>query len=242
MKKITTLACLLFLLWVPIATAQADKEITVAAAAGYRKMVTEIADLCQQTQPLKINLSFGNLGQIIAQSRTSGLISVIIGDLVFFERANLDLSETQLIGHGKLVLAWRKGIDISQVGDLADNSIKRIAIPHTQNAIFGIAAKQYLQHIDMEKVLEDKLIVVTGVPQVSSYLVTGEVDAGFPNLTDTLGIADRIGGYMVIEEGYNTIPIVAAFLAEHKNTTGVQELKNCLADPKIAEIAKKHGL
>ncbi|QAR32922.1 molybdate ABC transporter substrate-binding protein [Geovibrio thiophilus] len=220
----------------------AADEVTVAAGAGYRKLVTEMAAYCEQKEGIKVNMSFGNLGQVIAQVKASGLIPVVIGDKNFFTRAKLEITEFQPIGKGKLVLAWRKGIDIASVDEIATDKIKRLAIPNTENAIYGIAGTQYMAGKGLTDKVKDKLLVVATVPQVNSYVATGEVDAGFSNLTDTMGIADKIGGYIEINEGYAEIPIVAAFLKESEGNAAALRLKNCLADAESAKIAKKHGL
>ena len=238
LKKFIVIAVILIM----SASAFAAEEVTVAAGAGYRKLVTEMAAYCEQKEGIKVNMSFGNLGQVIAQVRASGLIPVVIGDKNFFTRAKLEIADFQPIGKGKLVLAWKKGLDIKSVDEITSDKIKRIAIPNTEKAIYGIAGTEYLKNSGLADKVKDKLMVVATVPQVNSYVATGEVDAGFSNLTDTMGIADKIGGYIEINEGYTEIPIVAGFLKGNENDSAVAKLKSCLADSKSAEIAKKHGL
>lgn len=228
--------------FVMAAGAFAADEVTVAAGAGYRKLVTEMAAYCEKKEGIKVNMSFGNLGQVIAQVKASGLIPVVVGDKNFFTKAKLDISDFQPIGKGKLVLAWRKGIEIASADEIAADKIKRLAIPNTENAIYGIAGTQYLASSGLADKVKEKLVVVATVPQVNSYIAAGEVDAGFSNLTDTMGIADKIGGYIEINEGYAEIPIVAAFLKESEGSAAALRLKSCFADAESAKIAKKHGL
>jgi molybdenum ABC transporter molybdate-binding protein len=55
-----------------------------------------------------------------------------------------------------------------------------------------------------------KLTQVATVPQVMSYLLTGEADAGFVNLTEALANKDNLGGYIIVpEDAYKPIEIVA---------------------------------
>jgi molybdate transport system substrate-binding protein len=239
MKRITMFVTAIVL---AAAMSASAAEVIVAAGAGYRKMVTEIAEACEKTNGLKVNMSFGNLGQIMAQVKTSGLIPAVVGDMGFFKKSGLEFAEIHKLGSGKLVLAWRKGLDIQSVGDIKTDKVKRLAIPNLEKAIYGRAGKQFLESSGMEAAVKDKLHIVATVPQVSSYLVTGEVDAGFSNLTDTMGVADKIGGYMVIEEGYQEISIVTGILKGHENEEGAKLYEECVDSDAVREIAKKHGL
>lgn len=218
------------------------EEITVASGAGFKRMVTDIAGMCESDYGLKMNMSFGNLGQVLAQIKTTGLIQAVVGDRSFFEKAGIRFSETHLIGNGKLVLAWRKGLTINDVHEITGGDIKRIAIPDLEKAIYGKAGAQFLESSGMLGAVQDKLYVVSTVPQVTSYLVTGEVDAGFSNLTDIMGAADKVGGYIVIEDGYSRIDIITGVLHGSEKSEGVNLYRKCVTSEKARTIAEKHGL
>lgn len=217
-------------------------EITVAAGAGFKKMVTDIAQICETDYGVKMNMSFGNLGQVMAQIKTTDLVDATIGDSRFFERAGLEFEDSYLIGNGKLVLGWRKGITLNTPSDITSDKIGRIAIPNTEKAIYGIAGTEYLESINLTDTVKDKLYIVATVPQVSSYLATGEVDAGFSNLTDIQGIKDKIGGFFLIENGYNQIDIITGIIKNRTNNKGLTKYKECINSDQVKEIAKKHGL
>ena len=217
-------------------------EITVAAGAGFKKMVTDIAVTCEKDFGVKMNMSFGNLGQMIAQIKTTGLIDAVIGDSKFFKKSGIEFADKSLIGNGRLVLAWRKGIVLDSVKDIMTDKVQKIAIPDFKKAIYGIAGTEFLASSGMSDAAKDKLIQVATVPQVTSYLVTGEVDAGFSNLTDIQASADKVGGYIVIDEGYERIDIISGIIAGHDGTEAAALYKKCIASDAVKAIAKKHGL
>ncbi len=56
------------------------------------------------------------------------------------------------------------------------------------------------------------------MPQVVSYLIAGEADAGFINLTEAMANKERLGGYLVVpEDRYTEILIVAGWCMVLRN-------------------------
>lgn len=85
--------------------------------------------------------------------------------------------------------------------------------------------------------------MVANVPQVSAYLVSGEVDAGFINLTDALGVRERIGGFLEIDPAlYDEVRIVAGVVEGRESLPGVEALAAYLASPEAQAILTRHGL
>lgn len=81
------------------------------------------------------------------------------------------------------------------------------------------------------------------VPQVSAYLTSGEVDAGFVNLTEALALSGRIGGYRELDPGlYDPIRIVAGVIRGRENRPGVAELAAFLETPEARAALARHGL
>jgi len=233
---------LIALLAVLTAIPASASEIMVASGAGFKKMVVDIAKTCESNYDLKMEMSFGNLGQVLAQVKTTGLIEAVIGDERFFKKAGLDFASTALIGNGKLVFAWRKGLQIDSLEDITSDKVARIAIPDIKKAIYGRAGTEFLTSRGITDKVKDKLYIVSTVPQVTSYLVTGEVDGGFSNLTDIQAAADKIGGYIVIEDGYAKINIITGVLKGFENKDKTDLYLKCITSDEVKAVAKKHGL
>ena len=85
--------------------------------------------------------------------------------------------------------AWPIGkAPIAADADLSAPGIGRIALPDAEKAIYGLAATEWMKSRGIHETLQAKLITAATVPQVTSYLVAGEVDAGFINVTDAIGV------------------------------------------------------
>ncbi|ACO81161.1 molybdate ABC transporter, periplasmic molybdate-binding protein [Azotobacter vinelandii CA] len=222
----------------------AAESLTIAAGAGYKRPVAELAVAFERRSGIRIEPFFGHMGQVLAQARQSDRIAVVLGDQAFLENAGQPAFARYLpAGRGRLVLAWPTGRTLAKAEELAGPSFARIALPDERQAVYGKAASQFLERSGLEKKLEGRLIMVANVPQVSAYLVSGEVDAGFVNLTDALGVRERIGGFLEIDPAlYDEVRIVAGVVAGREKLPGVEALADFLATPEAEAILARHGL
>lgn len=213
---------------------------TIASVAGYKKPVSEIVALYEKKSGQKVDIIFGNQAQIITSIKQSDSVIAVFGDKSSLEKTDLKLLHSKILGHGRLVLASSKDKKVTKIEDLQHDDFKKIAFPDPNKAIYGIATKQALEKLNLYQKLESKLMPLSTVPQVSTYLMTNEVDAGFINLTNALSIKDKIGGYIEIDDKlYNKIEISVFAL---KNTKELKEFFEFLDSQEVKEISKRYGL
>jgi molybdate transport system substrate-binding protein len=221
------------------------ETLTLAAGAGYKRPLAEMIQAYEASGGGKIDQIYGNMGQIMMQAKASGNIAFIVGEEAFLKTSSgLEFSSFHPIGEGVLVIAYGKKVVLQQPEDLLKPEIGKIAIPDEKHAIYGKAGKEFLQNTKLMEKVEKKLLVVATVPQVSAYLISGEVEAGFINLTDALYIKDRIGGYFTPDRTtYGPIKLTLGVSKGFEANTGAKNFLNFLAvDPKVKEILKKSGL
>lgn len=219
------------------------ETITVASGAGYRALVDELSEVFTRRTGIKVEKIYGNMGQVTSQARVSGVVDLVVGDKSFFERAKLRYDEEFPIGSGKLVLAFARGIEPVALETLRRRDIERISHPDATKAIYGRAAMEFLKNSGLADMLSDKLLPVGTVPQVSAYLIGGEVDLGFINLTDALVIKDKIEGYIEISQAlYSPILIVALKMPDAPFSEGALKFGRFLDSPEARGIVSSHGL
>ena len=239
-KTPTLSALLCLLLFLACGAAQA---LTIAAGAGYRRPVTELVQRFQSDTGMKVDLVFGNMGQVISQIQGGAPVDLMLGDRAFLKQSGLDIVSLSDLGQGRLVLAYAKGANLASPQDLARPGIRRLAIPDQAKAIYGKAGREFLERAGLAEAVRDKLLVVGAVPQVSTYLISGEVDAGLLNLTDVLGIQDKIGGYLVIDPRlYDPIQIVVGLLNRAPQADQARRFLEFMASPAARQIVAAHGL
>lgn len=217
----------------------ADKAV-LASGAGYKKMVNELCADYQQKTGKKPELIYGNMARVTSQAKVSGKVDLLIGAKWFLDRSGIKFKRMEPLGRGRLVAACIQGKEFKDSSTLESDEISRIALPDPKRAIYGRAAFNYLKNKGLDKKLKDKLVIVATVPQVSSYVISKEVDLGFINLTHALNIQDKIGSYTEIKlEDYPPIEIVVGIINE---TQEARNLLEYISSTTAQDIIKKHGL
>lgn len=237
MKK--TLFTLLFLLLA--LPALAGETLLIASGAGYKTVVEALAEAYTGQAGATVERIYGNMGQIIGQAKTSGKVDLLVGEEGFLRASDLPLAESAPLGTGRLVLAWPRGK--AEPADLKAPGVARIAMPDPTRAIYGKAAMEYLNNSGLHAALKDRLVVVGTVPQVFAYLATGEVDAGFMNLTQAVAAADKIGGHREMDEKlYRPIAISCIRLENSPAPDAARKFAAFLQTQTARDIISAHGL
>lgn len=117
-------------------------------------------------------------------------------------------------------------------------------MPDPKAAVYGRAAKEYLASSGLDKKLGDRVNIAFTVPQVMSYVVRGEMDAGFVNLVAARGNKDKIGGFTAVKDGYKPVLITAVPVKDLKaqDKADVEAFMAFLASDKATPILNKFGV
>lgn len=235
--RMFTLAALSTLLITPTFAA----DITVATAAGYRKPMNEIYTAFTEATGIGIESAFGNIKQIEAQARQNPDIQMLIGDWDFIKPMGFSDNHQQL-GQGKLILVGPKGRMLINIDDLKTENIQRVAIGNRKSTIYGKAAIECLTAHNMIDDTEAKLMQVSTLPQVSTYVLTNEVDAGFVNLSEALAHVDKFSTPIEMPQScYRPIDLSIVAIDGRESVEG-KALLDFLASDSTKEILKRHGL
>ncbi|SFJ53557.1 molybdate transport system substrate-binding protein [Desulfomicrobium apsheronum] len=237
MKK-TLFTLLLVFLALP---ALAGNTLLIASGAGYKTVVEALSEAYAKQSDATVERIYGNMGQIIGQAQTSGKVDMLIGEEGFLRSSALLLAESAPLGTGRLVMAWPSGKE--EPADLKSAAVTRIAVPDPKRAIYGKAAREYLENSGQADALKDKLVVVGTVPQVFTYLTTNEVDAGFINLTQAVAVKDKIGGFREMDQSlYDPIAISCIRLETSPSPEAARNFAKFLKTGTARSIIAAHGL
>lgn len=216
----------------------------MGAGAGYKRLLTELnAEFTRQTG-ITVEETYGHMGHVTAQAKEGRRMDILFGDLDFLQAVpDLNVERYVDVGRGRLVVAWATGVDMKKPADLLLPAIDRIGLPDQKNAIYGKAGMEFLTRSGMLETLRPRLIEVSTVPQVTAYLISGEVKAGLINVTDALGVRDRIGGYAEVDQSlYTPIKIVGAILPGALAKPELAKYLEFMGSPAAKSIMVKHGL
>lgn len=241
MNLLTRLLLSLVLLVSPLA-AFAAGSLTIAAGAGYRKPLLELIERFRAETGITVDGSFGNLKQVETQARQSDAIVLVVGDRAILEPTGI-AARYHSLGKGRLALIAAPGRTIRSIQDLASAQVRRVGIPNRKSAIFGKAAAACIERLGMEAAIAPKLVEVSTVPQVVTYTLTGEVDAGFVNLTEALAQEGRIGSRVEMPAAcYDPIDIAVGEVVGRTLGAEARRFLDYLLSPAARAILERHGL
>lgn len=218
--------------------------LTLAAGAGYKRPLTQIIRAYESSGGGKIDQIYGNMGQVVMQAKARGNVAFVVGEESFLKSSGLDFAAFHNLGEGILVIAFGSKVKLERPEDLLTPRVSKVAIPNEKRAIYGKAAREFLRNAGLLDKLKDKLLEVSTVPQVSAYLISGEVEAGFINLTDALYIKDKIGGYVTPDKSlYSPIRLVLGVIRGYEEKPDAKSFVSFVrTSPKVKEIIEKAGM
>ena len=228
-----------FLLLCAVATVVfANENLLIGAGGGYKKPVSAVVENLKK-DGVNIDAAYANIGQIAIQAK-EGSMALIVGDEAFLKnKSGLKISGFERLGKGELVLVTPKGKSINDVSELKNFS--KIAIANPQKAIYGIRAVEFIKNAKLE--IEDKILAVAGVPQVLTYVLNGEVDAGFINSTEVVANEGKFGSVIYLNQNlYSPVFISAAKLKACDKNSLCEKFIDELKTQRSKEIFAKFGL
>lgn len=217
-------------------------DLKIASGAGYKKPIMEVVKLYEANKGIKLEPIFGNMKQISTQAKNAD-IALIVGDKKYLDKkSGLEFRKYNFLGKGYVVVAFAKGVNVTNIDDLKSDTIKKIAMPEPKKAIYGVAGEEFLKSTKLNLGIKDKLYIVATVPQVANYLISGDVEAGIINLTAALAFKDKLGSYIKVDESFYTpIEIVAGELGACENST-CKDFVEFLETKEVKKIFQKYGM
>ena len=219
-------------------------QVTVTTGAGYIKMVEALTALYQKETGNTVEKSFGgNIGQMLAQVKHGAGVNVVISDEATLKRFDDLLSpEGGKLGETPLVMIWRKGLDLQKPADIANDNVKTVASPNPKAAIYGRSAASWLKATGLDAKVNPKLQVVGTVPQVFSYIATGNMDIGFVNVAALKSGRDKLGGAFEIHDESAKVKMIVRTSKGAENDPDVKAFTTFLTSEKAKPILNKFGV
>lgn len=219
-------------------------QVIVTTGAGYVKMVDALAALYQKETGVAVEKSFGgNIGQMLAQVKHGSGVNVVISDEASLEKFHDALApDARHLGDTPLVLVWRKGLELKRPEDIALDSVKTVASPNPKAAVYGRSAAKWLKATGLDAKVAPKLQVVGTVPQVYSYVTTGNMDAGFVNLAVLKSGTEALGGHASIRDESAVVHMTVRPVRGAEADADVKAFMDFLASEKAKPVLRKFGI
>ncbi len=211
-------------------------DVLIGAAGGYKKPLTQIMANAKKAG-IEVNAVFGHPKQMV-QSASAGDLGLIVGDLDVLEKQkSVKIVKFTELGDGVLVFVSNK-----KIADLSEISNLKISYPQPPKTIYGKCASEFLKNSNLKP---KETLEVASVPQVSTYVRSGDVDGGFVNITEAIAQRDN-GGFatqIIVDKTKYTVPkIVSARTAACEKNADCMKFDEFLKNEQSKKILKDYGL
>ena len=234
----------LFLAMNVLVTGAFADTLTVAAGAGYKRMVGEIIQAYENKTGQKVDAIYGDMKEIMTQARAGENVALVLGEHNFLKASDVRFTSFPKLGKGILALAFCKNVKLNKPEDLTGSKIFKVGIANPNKTIYGKAAKEFLENSGLYKQIEKKIMLIPTCPKILESLLGGEIQAGFVNLTEAIYLKDRLGGYIVVDqEKYKPINLVIGVIRGFESRPETTQFLNFLRDdPDVKDIIHRSGL
>jgi len=160
------------------------------------------------------------------------------------EAAGLTVSGVKLYAIGRIVI-WSAGLDAGSlaVETLKHGSVHHIAIANPKHAPYGKRAVEFLEHLNLMKELEGKLVYAENISQAAQFAYSGAAQTGIIALSLALSQQMREkGSYWLIPEAFHN-PLEQGFvvLKRARNNPLAHQFSEYMASKEARDILDKYG-
>lgn len=231
-------------------TAQAQKELHVAAAADLQPVMPVLAAAYEHATGIKLIVSYGSSATLTTQILNGAPMDIFLAaDFVFPEKivaAGLsDMKEPTAYAKGTLVLWARKDSPLQPISmeKLTDPRVTRIAIANEMHAPYGRAAVAALKKLNLYDKVSSHLVVAENIAQTAQFIESGNAQLGLISMTtaNTQHFKD-IGTYVLVPTVYPEMRQCAVVMAKSEHRAEAHAFLDWLLTPAVQGNMSKLGL
>lgn len=243
---VATLVILVASLSAPAALAG---SLTIVAAADVKFAMDEIVAAFREAHPDdRIRVIYGSSGKFHTQIQQGAPFDLYFSaDIAFprgLEEKGLSAGPTRPYAVGRIVL-WSNVRDATQMTlqDLADPTIRKIAIANPRHAPYGMRAEEALRSVGLWDPLQGKIVQGENIAQTAQFVQTGNAEVGIIALALALNpTLAEAGGYHLIDDSLHE-PLEQGFIITQRaaNNPLAAAFADFMDGPAAREIMIRYG-
>ncbi|HEY6118489.1 MAG TPA: molybdate ABC transporter substrate-binding protein [Pyrinomonadaceae bacterium] len=221
-------------------------ELTVAAAADLGPAFEEIGRDFEQHTKTKVVFSFGSTGLLAQQIANGAPMDLFAAANVSYidelEKKGLIISDTKTIyARGRITLWTVKDAKFkpTQITDLTQPTVTRIAIANPDHAPYGVAAREALQSAGIWDQVKPKLIYADNIRQALQFAQTGNVEVALVALSLSL---NSNGSWVLVPESlHQPLDQACAVIKSTRHESQAREFATFLKSEQGRAVLRKYG-
>jgi molybdate transport system substrate-binding protein len=232
----------------PLPAPSPKTDITVSAAISLKDVLEEISGLYHgEKSEVVIHLDLGASGTLQQQIEQGAPVDVFISasaaqmDTLASQKLILPDTRKDLVRNTVVLITPQHRASVTNFQDLAQSSVKVIAIGDPQSVPAGKYAREVLTHFGLFDALKPKFVFAKDVRQVLTYVETDNADAGIVYATDARTSARVSVVATAPEDSHSPVIYSVAVIAGSQNPQAARSLVDFLLGPKCADVFRKFG-
>jgi len=221
-------------------------EVTVAVASNFLTTMQDLARDFQAETGHTVRIVNGSTGMLYAQISKGAPYDVFLSAdqvrvLMLVDVGKLLNGNQKPYALGKLVLYARgKGVLAEDIrASLTNKTLRHFAMADPSTAPYGLAARQVLEHIGLESVIEEKAVLGANIGQTFGFVKTGNAEIGFVALSQAMAMG---GEWLDISpDAYSPIVQGAGLLIHAKGNEAAREFYDYLSGDAAHAVLVKSG-
>ena len=219
-----------------------ENKLTIATAANVQYAMQDLILAFTAKTGILCQTITGSSGNLTAQIKNGAPYDLFFSANMKYPEDLYKNGYTQepprVYAYGKLVLWTLKDIQLNEK-TLTNQKIQKISLANPKNAPYGDAAQVYLQRINLESSLKDKLVYGESISQVNQFIFSKSVDVGFTAKSVVLA-PEMKGKGTWIELNQENYPKIAQGMVVIKNTSSTKkEMTKKFKEFLLSSAAKK---
>jgi molybdate transport system substrate-binding protein len=216
-------------------------EILISAASDLALAMPELASAFETETGVRLNTNLGSSGQLAQQILHGAPVDVFLSaDRAWVERlreaGRVEADGVAIYARGLLVLYGATGPS-SDLRQLLDPGVRRIAIANPAHAPYGRAAQQALEHAGVWAEVQDKLVIAENVRQAAQFVDTKSVDIAIA----ALSLTDESRPHVRLPDTlHEPLDQTFAIIADRPNTATARRFTAFLLGPAGRDILKRY--
>ena len=231
-------------------TARADaEEAMVAVAANFSGAMNALVSAFEDQSAHSIQTVFGSSGRFYAQIKNGAPFHVFLSADQEIPQALIDEQLASADSHityaiGSLVL-WSADTDLVDAAAtvLREGRFERLAIANPTLAPYGAAALEVLENLNLQAIVQGKIIRGANIAQAYQYVSTGNAEIGMVALSQVVedGKIARGSGWIVPVNLHTPIRQDAVLLSQAENNVAAREFLQFLRSTQGKQIIESFG-
>ena len=224
------------------------EELVIFGAMSLTDALTEISERFGEMRNVKVYCNFAGSSTLQRQIEKGAPADVFVSASpqqmeVLQQMGLIDEGSRRAVLNNRLVLVApvNSSLSITDVGLLAQDSIRRIAIGEPHSVPAGIYGREALTHLGVWNTVQPKLIPSADVRSTLAYVESGEVDLGIVYQTDAAMSKKVRIVYQFPDSSYSPIVYPAAVLRNTGHKVLAQAFLEYLQTAEVAAIFEKYG-